>query len=354
LQPNDSFIFLDIEATLIRGKQHIIEIGAQKWSPNNTFESFEQLIKPSKFKKLNQHIQNLTGITTEELLKAPSFHTVIHNFIQFCGGTEGKKVIVTFGEFDRKVLEEEFSRHRLNTDFLYPIVDYQQKYMIEHQMKNQPSLNGLMESLNLENEGQHRALADANSLLKIFDATDGFQIIENQKTNEFIFLLSDMIQKEDVYEISISYISGKVENEYISINEVKTFQRDLKFDVREEERLTDEGEPAIVQIHEIHPNEEIKRLLIHLKEHLENKVLISLTGLKSISKIARLHEVSLPKTESITLKHLLKNDFEFFELKATNDLQDFEKILKQFIGKFENLILSEFKKRNLLKNEVKI
>ncbi len=306
----NTLIFLDIEATLINGKQHIIEIGALKWSPNNAFESFEQLIKPSKFKKLNRHIQNLTGITTEELLKAPPFQTVIQDFITWCGGHDGQKIFVTFGEFDRKVLEEEFVRHHLNKDFLYPIVDYQQKYMIEHQLKNQPSLNHLMESLNIEIEQQHRAFADANSLLKIFTATNGIQLIENQKTNDFTCFLCDLIQKDEVFEAYVTHISGKVESEYITINDIKTVKRDLPFQIREVERFTAEGESSIVQVYDIQPNQDIQKFLNQLTQQLENKVLISLTGLKNISKIVRIHGISLPKTETMTLKHLIKDESE--------------------------------------------
>lgn len=35
-----SFIFIDVEATLIRGKQYIIEIGAVKWLPNGDQQFF--------------------------------------------------------------------------------------------------------------------------------------------------------------------------------------------------------------------------------------------------------------------------------------------------------------------------
>ncbi|KGR79482.1 3'-5' exonuclease [Ureibacillus manganicus] len=347
-----TLIFLDIEATLINGKQHIIEIGACKWSPNNTIESFEHLIRPSKFKRLNRHIQNLTGITTEELLKAPTFLTVMKEFMKFCDELEGEKIFVTFGEFDRKVLEEEFMRHQLNKDFLYPIVDFQQKYMIEHQLKNQPSLNLLMESLNIEIDQQHRALADAKSLLKIFRAIDGLKLIENQKTNEFIFLVSDMNQKEKVYNASITYISGIVENEYITINEAKNINRDLPFEVRTVEKITAEGETSIVQIYDIHPNQSIKNFLTKTVEKMNHKVLISTSGLKTISKIFRLHGISLPKTESMSLKQLVTNETGLNQLtQYTDTFGDDSNIIQQF-EKLQNVIIEEFKRRNLLNDEI--
>ncbi|SOC37526.1 3'-5' exonuclease [Ureibacillus acetophenoni] len=356
MHQNEIYIFLDIEATLINGKQHIIEIGAYKWSPNKIIESFEQLVKPSKFKKLNRHIQHLTGITTEELLKAPTFEKVIKDFIAFCGGLDGEKVFVTFGEFDRKVLEEEFLRYKLNTDFLYPIVDYQQKYMIFHQLKNQPSLNSLMQSLNLEVGLQHRALADAESLLKIFIATDGTEVINNQKTDDFIILLGDINQKETVYETKITYLTGKVESKYITINEIHSVNKELLFQVREVEKQSedDDGKPIIVQVHDILPSDDVKRFLDEIIVQLENKVLITFTGLKTSSKIARIHGSSFPKTETINLKNIFKDENKIEEFKINCHTLKNDLMIENLIGTFQNVIIEEFKKRNLLKKEVKI
>lgn len=348
---NKTYIFLDIEAALINGKQHIIELGAIKWSKDDsTYETFEQLIKPNKFKRLNRHIQQLTGITTEELLKAPSFLTVIQQFMEWCSD---EKVLVTFGEFDRKVLEDEFTRHHLNTDFLFPLVDYQQKYMIDHQLKNQPSLNSLMDSLNLKSDQQHRALADAYSLLKIFDETNGFQLIENQKTNEFSILLCDMIQKESVYELNVTNITGQVLSKYIEINDIKTVSRGLLYTLKEVERISDDGETAIVQVHEIHPNQEIQLFLKEILQKLQNKVLMTRTGLKNISKIVRMHGCVIPKTETMTLKNLIidEDELSLFKWNDTH-IPNYEMNLIQLIEKNQTVIIEEFKKRNLLKNEV--
>ncbi|WP_449441704.1 exonuclease domain-containing protein [Ureibacillus acetophenoni] len=350
----DTFIFLDIEATLINGKQHIIEIGAIKWMPNNTFETFEQLIKPIKFKRLNRHIQDLTGITTEELQNAKPFKVVIQDFIEWCGGYEKEKIFVTFGEFDRKVLEEEFSRHQLRKEFLYPIVDYQQKYMIAHQEKNQPSLNRLMETFNLENEQQHRALADANSLLKIFLATDGLQLVENQKTNDFSCILCDMVQKENFYEVYLTYITGTIENEYITINEIKTLKRHLVYQIQEVEKVSADGELSIAQVYNFQSNQEIQSFLHQFTEHLENHVLITLGGLKHLSKIVRIHGISIPKTETMTLKQLINDENELSQFKLSNGLENDELKYLRLFEKFQNEIIDEFKRRNLFKDEVKI
>ena len=92
----NTYICVDIEAALIRGRQYMIELGAVKWNPDGTMDTFTQLIQPYKFKKLNAHIQKLTGITTEQLLDAPSFKEAMYRFKRWCNGNP---IFLTFGEF---------------------------------------------------------------------------------------------------------------------------------------------------------------------------------------------------------------------------------------------------------------
>ncbi|SOC19635.1 inhibitor of KinA sporulation pathway (predicted exonuclease) [Ureibacillus xyleni] len=344
-----SFIFIDVEATLIRGKQYIIEIGAVKWMPNGEQQFFSQLIQPYKFKKLNSHIQKLTGITTEQLLCAKPFHAVIKDFMKWCSGDT---ILVTFGEFDRKVLEEELKRNHLDTSFLYPIIDFQQKYMIEHQIKEQPSLAGLMEKLQIEMETQHRALADAVSLFHIFKATNGETIIENQKTDEFGIVFSEFQQLEDTFDLNISYVSGKVSSSTIQVDQIKILTKQLGFDVFEEEKTDEQGEVQVIQKIIINPNEEVKLFLNSVIGDIKNKVLITRSGLKQLSKINRLHHCYFPKTEVMTMQHLLKNKDDLNEFTFKNlSTQSIERKLFQLIKKHEKRIIREYEKRNLFTKE---
>ncbi len=349
LSRNETYIFIDIEATLIHGRQNIIEIGAIKWLPDGTIEKFERLIKPSKFKKLNHHIQKLTGITTDEILSASSFDSVIREFIRWC---QGNTIFVTFGEFDRKVLEEELTRYHINNDFLYPIIDFQQKYMIDHHLKDQPSLSGLMSSLNIEIKTQHRALADAYSLLNIFVALDGISLIEKQRTNEFALLLSEMKQKETAYEVSITLLIGIVSNEGVSDLSIKSLTKSLHYNTREVERISKEGELQKVLVNDIIPDPDIKRFFNSLVNKLHGKVLITRSGLKQISKIFRLHNCSIPKTEVMTLQQLLKNEdlISLFTMDGQS-IATYEKKLQYLINSYQKNIIDEFMKRNLFYKE---
>ncbi len=343
-----TYISVDVEAALIRGKQYIIEIGAVKWLPDGTTETFTQLIQPYKFKKLNAHIQQLTGITTEQLIDAPSFKEAFYKFKRWC---KQDYIFLTFGEFDRKVLEEELTRNYINKDCLYPIVDFQQKYMIANVIKEQPSLGGLMQHLGLEVETQHRALADAFSLLRIFQEIDGEKLIEQQQTNEFILLLTNFKMLDSTYELIISTTTCKILNNQIVIEEMKTFRDELPFTIQSEERMTD-GELRMVEQIKIKPNEIAREFLQQVALQAPGKILVSRSALRSMSKILKLHHVTLPKTEVMTLTNLLKKE----ELIAKFNLADesthaYEAKILRLVRKFESAFVEEFHKRALLQEE---
>jgi DNA polymerase III subunit epsilon len=345
-----TYIAVDVEAALIRGRQYIIEIGAVKWLPDGTMETFTQLIQPYKFKKLNAHIQQLTGITTEQLLDAPSFKEAFYKFKRWC---KSDYVFLTFGEFDRKVLEEELTRNYINKECLYPMIDFQQKYMIANAAKEQPSLSRLMQELGLENETQHRALADAYSLLQIFQTVDGERIIKQQQTNNFILLLTNLRMLETSYDLVISKTMCSIENNQIQIHSMKTFRDELPFHIQSVERVNEQGESIMTEQIKITPNQEAKQFLQQLVLEAPGKILVSRAALRSVSKILKLHHVSLPKTEGMTLTNLLKKE----ELIAKFNLVDetthaYEAKILRLLQKFESTIVEEFHKRALLEQKV--
>ncbi|MEG0385927.1 MAG: 3'-5' exonuclease [Solibacillus sp.] len=341
-----TYITVDVEAALIRGKQYIIEIGAVKWLPDGSTETFTQLIQPYKFKKLNAHIQQLTGIKTEQLVDAPSFKEAFYKFKRWC---KNDYLLLTFGEFDRKVLEEELIRNYMNSDCLYPMVDFQQKYMIANALKEQPSLGGLMAQLGLKNDTQHRALADAWSLLRIFQQVNGEMLIQQQQTNDFMLLLTNFRMLEETYELVISTTECSIEDGRIEMHRMKTFREELPFKVSEQTRTNADGETEMVEVIKITPSAIAKTFLQDISESVHGRILISRSPLRSVSKILKLHQVTLPKTEVMTLVNLLKNE----DYVANFNLMDetthaYEARVMRLLNKFEQPIIEEFHKRALL------
>ena len=345
----NTYICVDIEAALIRGRQYMIELGAVKWNPDGTMDTFTQLIQPYKFKKLNAHIQKLTGIKTEQLLEAPSFKEAMYKFKRWCNGDA---IFLTFGEFDRKVFEDELARNYMKSDFIFPMIDYQQKYMIASHIKEQPSLAGLMAQLGLTADTQHRALADANSLRQIFEATNGEQLIEQQKTNELRLILSSLKPTETHYNLVFSVVDLKVYPDGIITENISTLYEQLAFSVYEEQRKNKEGEIESVQLTTIHPNDNVKSMLAQLGSTLDGKVVLTRAGLRPLSKVFRLHGYTMPKTEVMTLQQILRDDEALAEFCMQDEsVQAFEKKICHLLNKYEHYIIDEFKKRDLFPKE---
>ncbi|WP_341323119.1 3'-5' exonuclease [Solibacillus sp. FSL H8-0523] len=349
LERKKTYISVDIEAALIRGKQYIIEIGAVKWLPDGTTETFTQLIQPYKFKRLNAHIQQLTGIKTEHLLDAPSFKEAFLKFKRWC---KQDYVFLTFGEFDRKVLEEELTRNYINKDCLYPMIDFQQKYMIAQGVKEQPSLGGLMEHLGLETDTQHRALADAASLLSIFKAVNGEELIRQQQTTEFVLLLTNFRMLEETYDLVISTTNCSVENGQIQVHSMVTLREELPFTVQTVERVQEDGEVQVSEKINIKPSAAAKNFLQQVADETPGKILMSRSALRSVSKILKLHQVTLPKTEVMTLTHILQKE----EIVAKFNLEDetthsYEAKILRLLNKFEHAFVDEFYKRALIEKQ---
>jgi len=251
------------------------------------------------------------------------------------------------------VLEEELSRNYIKNDCLYPMIDFQQKYMIANGLKEQPSLGGLMAQLGLENETQHRALADAASLLSIFVKVDGDKLIEQQQTNNFILLLTNFRMLETTYELVISTTNCEIEDNRITVESMNIFRDELPFTVQMIERLGEDGEKTTLEKISIEPNAQAKQFLQQISENMNGKILISRTALRSISKILKLHQVTLPKTEVMTLVNLLKKE----EIVAKFNLDDeptntYEARVLRLLNKYEYMFVAEFYKRALIEKNI--
>ena len=346
LKRTKTYISIDIEAALIRGKQYIIEIGAVKWKPDNTTETFTQLIQPYRFTKLNNRIQQLTGITTEQLLDAPSFKKAIQQFKRWCGDDY---ILLTFGEFDRKVLEEELARNYVKQNFLYPMIDFQQKYMIHHGIKEQPSLGGLMEQLGLEVETQHRALADADSLLRIFQTVNGEEMIEQQKTNAFSLLLGSLKQHEKTFSLIITTLNAHVDDTKIEIDSIVSHVNELPYTYETVTKTLPTGEEEESQVIRIQASELTKQFIEHYFISLKDEVLITRSGLKGLNRILRLHNCIAPKIEVMTLTNILNNEELSEQFRYDGEAADvYERKVRKLIKQYKQAIIGEFKKRALI------
>ena len=140
----------------------MIQIGAVKLDDRREIaDTFNQLIQPTCYHRLNPHIQKITHISQEELDTAPFFQEAYQNFIDWCGED---CVLLTWGCDDISVFEQNVRYFDCETP-LPPICDIQKLFSDELETPNErKSLKHALEALSIEpsaDKAFHNALNDA-------------------------------------------------------------------------------------------------------------------------------------------------------------------------------------------------
>ncbi len=118
LEFNQDFDSLSENApNLTRYPSEIIQIGAVKLNQKfKTLASFDRLIKPSLYLKVNPEITSLTGITTHQLQKEETYPTVFQSFLEFIKDSDS--ILCIWGMSDIKVLYQNAALYQLDTSLL--------------------------------------------------------------------------------------------------------------------------------------------------------------------------------------------------------------------------------------------
>lgn len=157
--------FIDLETTgTDKAKDRITEIAIVKVFTNGVRRTFSSLVNPGRL--LSDELVELTGITNEELAKAPVFGQIAKEVHDLISDSD----IAGYGveDFDVPILWEELSREgeTWNMDGV-AIVDA----MGIFKKKESRSLSAAMRFyLNTEMQGAHRAKADTEAAREVLDA----------------------------------------------------------------------------------------------------------------------------------------------------------------------------------------
>jgi DNA polymerase-3 subunit epsilon len=82
-----SYVVMDLETTgLDPRRAAIIEIGGITVRAGTILNRFQTFVRPEPFQKLTPFISQLTGITDQDLMKAPSFASILPSLRDFIGG----------------------------------------------------------------------------------------------------------------------------------------------------------------------------------------------------------------------------------------------------------------------------
>lgn len=198
-------IYIDFEMNMPDSKAKkdllradLIAIGAIKYDVNTgNIEKFKSLIKPIITTEVYPHIEELTQITSEDLVNAPTYEQVMRKFKKWLGLFSEIEGIYTFGNLDLtclnntdKISSQRNNHPRFINNIRSLFVDIKDKYLnYGIRCMNYISLKNLLTYANLEFSGDaHDPLNDAYNLY-VLD-----EILEKNHKIRDILIIQDMMK----------------------------------------------------------------------------------------------------------------------------------------------------------------
>ncbi len=157
----DTIVAIDLETTGIDPyKDHILEVGAAVYQDGRIIDTFDELVRVPV--SLSPGIIKLTGITPSMLDDARPVDAVLADFLEFM--PDDVVCIAHNAMFDRG-----FLRRATRDRFYHTVLDTVGLSRICFPQLSSHSLTVLREVLNLPRSSSHRALADCETLLHLWD-----------------------------------------------------------------------------------------------------------------------------------------------------------------------------------------
>lgn len=272
---NDYVVF-DLETTGLDPKKNkIIEIGAARIRGGRIESTFQTFVNPGVL--LEERIVELTGITQEELDKAPYIETIIDEFLAFIGDDVllGHNLQFDYSFLKRAVVQCSQDKNckfeKLGLDTLH----IARKYLSELPSRSLPELCKYYEIGHLP----HRALDDAIATHEVYQklvrafSTDNriWENIGNYNVEAVGRCDGNIITEADINEKSVDGISvnngnqieHRVEIKKRKDKENKFEPRKLFYHVKKEGPITKAQQERLYQMLEIHkivPEYDVTRL----------------------------------------------------------------------------------------------
>ncbi len=175
------FVAFDLETTgLSPENDTIIEIGAVLFHNGKEQETFQTFVDPHR--KLDAQIINLTGITDDMLVGAPSIEEILPKFLEFVGD---RMLVAHNARFDTSFIRAACEKQGL--DYHYSAADTLMlaRQLLPHMQRHK--LDGVAKELKLPGFRHHRAVDDANTcgqiMLRFLDMLEkqGYSTIQEAK-----------------------------------------------------------------------------------------------------------------------------------------------------------------------------
>lgn len=179
-------------------KADLIAIGAIKYDVNTgEIDKFKSLIKPIISAEVYPHIEELTQITSEDLVNAPTYEEVMRKFKGWLGQFSEIEGIYTFGNLDLtclnntdKISSQKYNHPRFLNNIRSLFVDIKDKYLdYGIRCMNYISLKNLLSYANVEFSGDaHDPLNDSYNLYILDD------VLEKEESIRDILVIQDMMK----------------------------------------------------------------------------------------------------------------------------------------------------------------
>jgi inhibitor of KinA sporulation pathway (predicted exonuclease) len=171
-----NYIVVDVECTCWQVRpqgmqQEIIEIGAVMLDDyGDEVERFSSFVKPVCHPLLSPYCIELTNIKQQQVNTAKTFDIVIEQFIDWIGVGYESYVLLSWGDFDRFIFEENCRLINRDTTWLKPHKDLKAQYQRMRRIRQNTGLATALENEQLVFIGeQHRALTDALNTARLFN-----------------------------------------------------------------------------------------------------------------------------------------------------------------------------------------
>lgn len=164
--PN-SYVVFDLETTGLNCADcQIAEIGAIKVRDGKAVDTFSQLVYIDF--PMPQAALNVNNITDEMLADAPHATEAMKSFIEFIG-EDAVLVGHNIKRYDLPIMKRVATACRLDFDYAEAIDTYQLAQLAWPNLERW-SMQVLRERLNIKNDDAHRALADCEDEMSVYDA----------------------------------------------------------------------------------------------------------------------------------------------------------------------------------------
>lgn len=153
------------------GHNEIIEIGAIKVNQyGEAIDRFEKFVKPTVNPILSGFCKKLTSISQDNVNNADTFPKVIEYFKDWIDIFEDNYTLCSWGKFDKNLIQNDCRLHKLEEEWLDDHhIDVKKQYFDNRGIAVHSGLKATVNKEGFEFTGiQHRAIADAENLAKIF------------------------------------------------------------------------------------------------------------------------------------------------------------------------------------------